>query len=143
MLRERTFSIGNFSGSQTSRGTSIAFALMSLMRRTALLLAIYLIRAVQPGAGQQPNGSQQHEATPGPDRGAAVISETLAVQVMLDRAGFSPGEIDAQHGSNLKRALAAYQAARGMPASGANDQATWQRLHQDTGSQPPLIAYTL
>jgi len=97
------------------------------MRRTALLLAIYLIRAVQPGAGQQPaKGSQRHETQPAPDGGAAVISETLAVQVMLDRAGFSPGEIDAQQGSNLKRALTAYQSARGIPASGANDQATWQ-----------------
>src|SRR5436190_19842942 len=114
------------------------------MRRTAMLLAIYLIRAVQPGAGQQPaNGAQRRETQSAPDGGAAVISETLAVQVMLDRAGFSPGEIDAQQGSNLKRALTAYQAARGIPASGANDQATWQRLQQDTGSQPPLIAYTV
>jgi lipoprotein-anchoring transpeptidase ErfK/SrfK len=117
---------------------------MSFMRRTALLLAIYLIGALQPGAALQPaNGSQQHEAAPAPTSGAAVISETLAVQVMLDRAGFSPGEIDAEQGSNLKRALAAYQAARGMPASGVSDQPTWARLQQDTGNQPPLITYTL
>src|SRR3954468_22930425 len=114
------------------------------MRRTALLLAICLIREVQPGAGQQlANASQRHEGASAPGGGPAVISETLAVQVMLDRAGFSPGEIDAQQGSNLKRALAAYQVARGIPASGGSDQATWDRLQRDTGSQPPLITYTL
>src|SRR3954468_10181318 len=107
------------------------------MRRTAFLLAIYLIRAVEPGAGQQPASvPHQHQPATGADHGAAVVSETLAVQVMLDRSGFSPGEIDAQPGLNLKRALAAFQSARGIPASGASDQATWDRLQQDTGSQP-------
>jgi len=32
----------------------------------------------------------------------------LATQVMLDRAGYSPGEIDATHGSSTERALAAF-----------------------------------
>jgi lipoprotein-anchoring transpeptidase ErfK/SrfK len=37
----------------------------------------------------------------------------LAVQVALDRAGFSPGEIDAKSGLNTQRALAAYKASKG------------------------------
>ena len=98
------------------------------MRWTALLAAAWLIwtPAIRAGRPQAP-----------------VISETVAAQVMLDRAGFSPGEIDGQQGSNLKRALEAFQAERGLMPSEAIDQPTWQRLQQDTGNQPPLVTMTL
>jgi len=43
-----------------------------------------------------------------PARPAAVNEQLLATQVMLDRAGYSPGEIDALRGTNTDRALAAY-----------------------------------
>ena len=62
---------------------------------------------------------------------------------MLDRAGFSPGEIDGQPGSNLKRALAAFQTSRGLAPTGAIDDATFQRLQRDGGNQPPLVSYTI
>jgi lipoprotein-anchoring transpeptidase ErfK/SrfK len=75
--------------------------------------------------------------------GAPVVSETLAVQIMLDRAGFSPGEIDGQAGANVKRAVTAFQRAHALTESGQLDQTTWQRLSETVGNQTPLITYTL
>ena len=67
----------------------------------------------------------------------------LAAQVMLDAAGFSPGEIDGKAGANFGRALAAYQQSRGLTTSGKLDDATLGRLKQDFKSLPPVISYTI
>jgi lipoprotein-anchoring transpeptidase ErfK/SrfK len=75
--------------------------------------------------------------------GAPVVSETVAAQVMLDRAGFSPGEIDGRSGPNLKRAITAFQKSQGLPESGQVDETTWQRLSQQAQSQAPLLTYEI
>jgi lipoprotein-anchoring transpeptidase ErfK/SrfK len=67
----------------------------------------------------------------------------LAAQVMLDTAGFSPGEIDGKAGANFGRAVAAYQQSRGLSASGKVDVATLDRLRQDFKGQTPVVSYTI
>ncbi|MBN6152308.1 murein L,D-transpeptidase [Xanthomonas sp. AmX2] len=79
-------------------------------------------------------------APPAPAPGADDASD-LRAQVLLDRARFSPGEIDGQPGSNQRRAVSAFQAGRGLAVSGTLDEATWQALKQDAA--PALVAYTL
>jgi len=67
----------------------------------------------------------------------------LAAQVMLDAAGFSPGEIDGKAGANFGRAVAAYQQSHDLGASGKVDDATVDRLRQDFKGQPPVVGYTI
>ena len=71
------------------------------------------------------------------DKGAAV----LRAQILLDRARFSPGEMDAAYGSNMRHAIAGFQKSRDLPASGEMDAATWLALDSDTA--PALVSITL
>jgi lipoprotein-anchoring transpeptidase ErfK/SrfK len=65
----------------------------------------------------------------------------LALQVALDRAGFSPGEIDARGGGNTARALRAYQASRQLAATGELNTETVDQLGQ--WFLTPLVDYTI
>jgi len=66
---------------------------------------------------------------------------TLRAEILLDRAHFSPGEIDARYGSNLREAILGYQSANGLGASGVVDATTWTAL--DADSAPALVEYTI
>jgi lipoprotein-anchoring transpeptidase ErfK/SrfK len=67
----------------------------------------------------------------------------LTAQVLLDRSGFSPGEIDGRAGINLQRALSAFQQANGLPVSGKLDDATLEKLRTATSGAPAMVAYAL
>jgi lipoprotein-anchoring transpeptidase ErfK/SrfK len=71
----------------------------------------------------------------------AATEQLLRAQVLLERARFSPGEIDGRYGSNMKQALIGFQKARGLAVTGTLDATTMNALNAD--STPTLTSYTI
>ena len=75
----------------------------------------------------------------GPAQNEALL---VKAQVLLDRARFSPGEIDGRTGENYKKALAAFAEEHRMESKGAMTEALWQELSA-TSPEPAIAKYTL
>lgn len=65
--------------------------------------------------------------------------DVLALQVRLDRAGFTPGVLDGKSGMSLTKALKGFQQARGLTVTGKPDAATAEAL----GDVPGVIEVAL
>lgn len=95
-------------------------------------------RKVEPAAGTLTTAERTVEAinaekftTPevalkaGPQGFAPQI---LKLQILLDRARFSPGAIDGRFNANTQAAVRAYERASGLPIDGVVDKDLWARL---------------
>src|SRR5262245_4258001 len=98
------------------------------MLKTALLICIASTVVV----------AQEQRTLPSHDQ-----NMVLTAQVMLDSAGFSPGEIDGRAGANFGRALQAFQERHGLTASGRLDETTTERLRESFKNQPAVVTYTV
>jgi lipoprotein-anchoring transpeptidase ErfK/SrfK len=120
---------------------------MTLAPTLAIALSVALA-AVPASAQAQQAGAQPPQAAAGAADHPANLATTtrggdamLRAQILLDRAHFSPGEIDGHGGTNTRRAIAAFQRSRKLPPSGKLDDATWAALNADAA--PVLVDYAI
>jgi lipoprotein-anchoring transpeptidase ErfK/SrfK len=74
---------------------------------------------------------------------AATLKRALIrAEILLDRAHFAPGVIDGQAGENLRKAVAAFEEARGLPVDGWIDPAVWAALTA-ADTAPAMQDYTI
>jgi lipoprotein-anchoring transpeptidase ErfK/SrfK len=107
-----------------------AISAISVVALHAASSAIVAIDPVAVNSPEQPNLADGA-------KGQGVVR----AQILLDRAHFSCGEIDGRFGRNLKKTIAAFQAERRLPVTGALDAATWAAINADTA--PALTDYTI
>jgi lipoprotein-anchoring transpeptidase ErfK/SrfK len=87
------------------------------------------------------NPDSVQDASARPVSPGAAGPSVMRAQILLDRARFSPGEIDARYGDDLRIAVTGYRAANKLPATESIDSDMWKLLNAD--SRPLMTTYTI
>lgn len=97
--------------------------------------------AAEPQTAAAPADGAATVPAPTPALPAVYDANFVRVQVLLDRAHFSPGVIDGQPGENVANAVRAYRAARNLPAGAAINAALLQSLSSDNADA--IVTYVI
>jgi lipoprotein-anchoring transpeptidase ErfK/SrfK len=108
----------------------------------APLLAFLLLPAPAAAAPLDIQAINDAQWTPKTSVKGRIAPVTIKAQVLLDRARFSPGEIDGKSGENFSKALTAFADHVGLSSSGQLTEEAWQEL-ASTSADPVLIEYTI
>ena len=79
-----------------------------------------------------PNGNSQKPSTP----------LLVKLQVLLDRAHASPGEIDGTLGDNTRKAISAYAEMNGLQSTEQVTEELWRKITEN-GAEPALVTYKI
>jgi hypothetical protein len=118
-----------------------------LVRRPAVRPALVPTAPLDESA-QKPNGETLAQMTPDAVNGGRQLypvgarlrgPSVLRVQVLLDRALFSPGMMDGSWGKNTSISVYWFQAREGLASTGVVDSATYARLEQVAGRPRELV----
>ncbi len=116
------------------------------MRLTYLLTMATSILALAAGAdgtvSRSPAANAIETSTNATAVGPGAMGpRVVRAQILLDRAKFSPGEIDGVYGDDFGIAVKGYQQMHSLKPTGTIDAEMWRLLNSDAG--PLLVAYTI
>lgn len=121
--------------------------MLTIIRPALLACGVSLLTLAAPATAQdqaEQSSSASFEAEV-PD--AAFTGERsrllMTAQILLDRAGHSPGVIDGYGGGNTARALRAFEKAKGLDTDGELDDEVLSALREQVGSDPLVTRYTV
>lgn len=113
----------------------------STVKQAGLAFLIALVVSPALGAGLTPQAIDAAEPSAKAIQGNKPSPLGVRLEVLLDRAHFSPGEIDGKFGENAKKALRAYAEAVQLPNSDALTADLWKKLAAD--DRPATTRYTI
>src|SRR5262245_1429047 len=117
--------------------TCAFFRKPAIWTTTLLLLASPTIAyCLEPKAVNDANWSERSSIS-----SSSIDPLVVKAQILLDRAQFSPGEVDGKWGENVRKALKAYAIASGLAGDDLSKE-LWEKL-STSGAEPALFEYSL